>query len=349
MTIQEKSVITERLTMSYLEAGSAENPTLFLIHGNVSSNEFWDETIQTFAMDYHVVAPDLRGFGKTEMLPIDATRGVRDWSDDLKSFKDALGLSKKVHLIGWSLGGSVIMQFAIDYPSDVASLVFESPMSPFGFGGTKDVQGTPCYPNYAGSGGGAANPDFVKRLAEQDTSEDDANSPMMVMNQFYFKPPFRVEKNREDRFVKAMCSIGIGEGFYPGDLETCTEWPGVAPGGKGINNSISPKYVNLSVFAETDSSIPVLWIRGENDLIVSDQSFLDLGFLGKGGYVPGWPGDDVMPPQPMVSQMRFVLDQFKENGGQYEEVVMEDTGHSPHIEKADLFNEKLTAFLESVI
>ncbi len=49
------------------------------------------------------------------------------------------------------------LQYAIDHPAAVASVVLESAMSPFGFGGTRDVAGTPCWPDYAGSGGGCGH------------------------------------------------------------------------------------------------------------------------------------------------------------------------------------------------
>ncbi len=83
-------------------------------------------------------------------------------------------------------------------------------------------------------------------------------------------------------------------------------------------------------------------------MIVSDQSFFDIGFLGKSGFVPGWPGDDIYPPQPMVSQTRYVLEKYKEKGGRYEEFVVMDAGHSPHIEKPGIFQEKLRSFLKDI-
>jgi hypothetical protein len=43
-------------------------------------------------------------------------------------------------------------------------------------------------------------------------------------------------------------------------------------------------------------------------MIVSDNSFFDFGTLGKLGYVPGWPGEEVYPPQPMVGQTRSMLE-----------------------------------------
>jgi pimeloyl-ACP methyl ester carboxylesterase len=87
---------------------------------------------------------------------------------------------------------------------------------------------------------------------------------------------------------------------------------------------------------------PILWVRGDADMIVSDLSFFDFGGLGQMGFVPGWPGADVFPPQPMVSQTRAVLERYQANGGSYQEVVIADTAHSPHIEKPEAF---LAAFL----
>ena len=78
-------------------------------------------------------------------------------------------------------------------------------------------------------------------------------------------------------------------------------------------------------------------MRGSDDQIVSDTSFFDFGYLGKLGFVPGWPGEEVYPPQPMVSQTRAVLDKYKADGGAYWEKVIADTGHTPHIEKPDEF------------
>ena len=39
----------------------------------------------------------------------------------------------------------------------------------------------------------------------------------------------------------------------------------------------------------------------------------------------------------MLSQMRAVLDRYAANGGRYQEVVIADAGHSPHIEQPEAF------------
>ena len=81
-------------------------------------------------------------------------------------------------------------------------------------------------------------------------------------------------------------------------------------------------------------------------MIVSDTSMFDFGTLGQMELVPGWPGEEIYPPQPMVSQMRAVLDKYQTNGGSYQELVIADAAHGPHIEKPDEFMKTFLAFLE---
>ncbi|MHB1683883.1 MAG: alpha/beta hydrolase [Bacilli bacterium] len=342
--ITAHSIQTERLRMAYLAAGSPENPAVILVHGNVSSSLFWRGALSSLSPWFYVLAPDLRGFGDSEPLAIDAARGVRDWSDDLRSFVVALNLPAPCRLVGWSLGGGVVMQYGIDHPADVFRMALISPLSPFGFGGTKNQDGEPIHSDFAGSGGGTVNASFIERLRSRDTGSDSPNSPRNIMNQFYFKPPFQVSMSEENLFVDAMLSTRIGSDFYPGSYRTSEHWPGVAPGEDGVANAMSPKYINLSSLAEVTPQFPILWIRGADDQIVSDASLFDFGALGKLGAVPGWPGEAVYPPQPMVAQLRSVLDRFRTHGGEYEEFVVADAGHAPHIEKPDLVLAKIAHF-----
>ena len=74
--------------------------------------------------------------------------------------------------------------------------------------------GTPCYDDYAGSGGGTVNPEFVKRIAQGDRSTEDPNSPRNVINTFYYAGGFRA--SREEDFLTAALRECIGEDRYPG-------------------------------------------------------------------------------------------------------------------------------------
>src|SRR5436305_3206318 len=132
--INQHKVKTNRLDMAYLLSGAGDIP-IVLVHGNCSSSLFFQDFMLALAATnrYKIYAPDMRGFGASETLPVDATRGVRDFSDDLDTFAQALGLTA-FHLFGWSLGGNIVIQYAIDYASKLRSLTLEAPGSPLGFG-----------------------------------------------------------------------------------------------------------------------------------------------------------------------------------------------------------------------
>src|SRR6266567_4043903 len=102
----------------------------------------------------------------------------------------------------------------------------------FGFGDTKGPEGTPIWPDFAGSGGGTANPEFVQRIGRGDRGSEQF-SPRIVMNTFYFKPPFRVTPDREEIYVTSLLSCKVTEGIYPGDMNPSNNWPNVAPGNQG--------------------------------------------------------------------------------------------------------------------
>ncbi len=125
--ITQHTLKTPRLTVAHLEAGSGDTP-IVLIHGNCASSLFFQDFMLALAAThkYSVYAPDMRGFGDTDTLPVDATRGLSDFADDLDSFAKALNLTA-LHLLGWSLGANVAMQYAIDYPGTLRSLTLESP------------------------------------------------------------------------------------------------------------------------------------------------------------------------------------------------------------------------------
>src|SRR5690348_17508879 len=90
--IAQKTARTGRLEIAYLEAGTGSTPVV-LVHGNTSSSLFYQDFMLALAATgrYRIYAPDMRGFGDTQVLPIDATRGLRDFSDDLFSLTQALG------------------------------------------------------------------------------------------------------------------------------------------------------------------------------------------------------------------------------------------------------------------
>lgn len=338
--IESIDVDTDRLRMHCLVSGPPDGTPVILVHGNLATSLFWDELMAAAPPAVRVIAPDMRGFGSTERKPIDARRGLRDWADDVAALVRAFGVEQPVHLVGWSTGGGAIMQYALDRPAGVASLTLIDTVSPFGFGATSDVDGTPTSDDHAGSGAGLANPEFVERLRAGDDGDTSDVSPRKVIRAFYWHPAHEMDAEREDALVAEVLKSNISEDGYPGDSVTSSNWPGVGPGGRGILNALSPRWFNVSGIAGISPKPPVLWLRGDGDLIIGDQSMFDAGMLGQIGAIPGWPGEDVHRPQPMIAQTRAVLEAYAADGGQVREQVIVDSSHGPFIdhleETADL-------------
>src|SRR6516164_6109502 len=89
---------TDRLRMHYLEAGPEDAIPVMLLHGNLSSCRFFEHVMSGAPERFRLIAPDMRGFGDTEFVPIDATRGLRDWADDSHALVRALGIERPLHL-----------------------------------------------------------------------------------------------------------------------------------------------------------------------------------------------------------------------------------------------------------
>lgn len=321
-------VATPRLTAQVLSVAGRDGDPVVFVHGNVSSSLFWQRQMLDLPATYRPLAVDLRGFGGSDTLPIDATRGVGDFTDDVVSVCAALGVTS-AHFVGWSMGGGVVMQLLRDHPAMVRTLTLVNPVSPYGFGGTTDADGTLISPDGAGAGAGGANPDFVQRLSDGDRGADPM-SPRQVMNTFYVKPPFTSPD--EDEFVESMLTTATGADNYPGDTVPSDVWPGAAPGPRGVLNTMAPNHFRIDDLHTIAAKPPILWLRGADDQIVSETSMFDLAYLGQLGAIPGWPGADTHPPQPMITQTRAALDKYAVAGGTYDEVVFENAGHSPHIE-----------------
>ncbi len=335
--ISAERISTSRLTLNVLSVEGATGEPVLFIHGNVSSSVFWRGAMAALPAGLRPFALDLRGFGESDPAPVDATRGLRDYSDDVLALVDVIG---PAHLVGWSLGGGVALQALRDRPEVVRSATLVNPVSPYGFGGTQGVDGVLNHPDGTGSGGGTASPEFVTALRVGDRSADSPVSPRSVLRSAYVFAGADLGEE-EDAFVESMLSTRVGDDHYPGDAIVADAWPGVAPGKRGVLNTLAPTNFRIDDLHTIEPKPPILWIRGEDDVIVSDTSLFDLAHLGAIGAVPGWDGT---PAQPMVTQTRAVLDRY----ANYREVAIPECGHSPHVEKPAEFRAALLAQLGGV-
>ncbi|MEM1528338.1 MAG: alpha/beta hydrolase [Sulfolobales archaeon] len=334
--------------MSFRLLSRKSSKAVVLVHGNLSSSAIWEDIMSSVQEDFDVVAPDLRGFGDSGRAPVDATRGLRDFSDDLLELLSRLGYKGYV-MVGHSMGGGVVLQALLDAPSSVRieKVVLVDPVSPYGYGGTKDEFGTPCYSDYAGSGAGLVlryNPDFVNLLKAKYTGVDHPSAPVNAVKSL-FADDFVINEKLQKKLLDMLFSVEVGVDNYPGDYVESPNWPYVAPGTRGVLNAMSPKYMNLYPVVKASLKPPVLWIHGSKDVIVSDMSLLDLAVLGAMGFIPGYPGQEVFPPQPMVRQIEVFLREYESRGGTIKKVLIDGAGHTPFIEKPDRFIKELQSFI----
>ncbi|MBM2620855.1 alpha/beta fold hydrolase [Actinoplanes sp. LDG1-06] len=324
------------VTYNVIAGGPDDGVPVLLVHGDGSSAGFWRPLIDRLPAGVRVVAPHLRGYGRSEAAPVDATRGLRDFADDLAELLDDRDLFPRggpVIVAAHAMGCGVVMQMIADHPGRFTSALLESPLSPYGFGGTRDLDGTPTAEDFAGTGGGSAHPDFVSRIEAGDRSSDARTSPRSVLRSMFVADPASLDDD-EELLLEAMLGIAVGAGNYPGDSRPANRWPFFGPGDGGVLNAMSPRHFNVAdALVGAVPKPPIVWVRGDRDVIVSDTSLLDRAYLGSIGAIADWPGADACPPQPMVGQTRAVLQRYAGNGGRYREVVYDNCGHSPHVER----------------
>ncbi len=114
----------------YESAGEGE--TMVLVHAGFVDSGMWDDQWDAFAQHYHVVRYDALGYGKS-----DKATGPVSRPDDLRQLLDALNIERAI-LIGCSMGGTNIIDFALVNPTRVSTLIPVS-ATPSGF----QLQGDP--------------------------------------------------------------------------------------------------------------------------------------------------------------------------------------------------------------
>ena len=106
--------------ISYVEAGAGE--PVVLVHGLYSSAEMnWivPGTFAALTQHYHVVALDLRGHGQSDRPKDDSAYG-HPMVEDVVRLLDHLKI-ERAHVVGYSLGGIIVMRLVIDHPDRVLS------------------------------------------------------------------------------------------------------------------------------------------------------------------------------------------------------------------------------------
>lgn len=96
-------------------------PPVLLVHGFPLDHTMWRGQIDALSRHHRVIAPDLRGFGRSGVAP--GTAGMEQFADDLAALLDALGVTQPVTFCGLSMGGYIAWQFQRKYAARLRALV----------------------------------------------------------------------------------------------------------------------------------------------------------------------------------------------------------------------------------
>ncbi|MFW2012396.1 alpha/beta fold hydrolase [Acinetobacter bereziniae] len=119
--METKRVKVGDIDWAYSEGGPAGKPTLMLVHGLAGSRDNWNRVARYLTPYYHVIIPDLPGQGDSK-VPNDFDYSLPNLTEKLRRFAEAIKVENGLNIAGHSMGGSISLLYAAQYPVDTKSL-----------------------------------------------------------------------------------------------------------------------------------------------------------------------------------------------------------------------------------
>jgi abhydrolase domain-containing protein 6 len=116
--LTKKEIKIDDHNIVYLEGG--KGPTILLLHGYTANKDNWTSFAGYLTKDYHVVIPDIPGYGESSKL-MDSSYDLSHQISRLHKFTEALKL-KNFHIAGNSMGGFFAGIYAVRYPDEIISV-----------------------------------------------------------------------------------------------------------------------------------------------------------------------------------------------------------------------------------
>jgi len=124
--IKHKTIEVSGLNLFYREAGNPQSPAVLLLHGFPTSSHMFRNLIPQLAGDYHVVAPDLPGFGFTEAPSRDKFKYTFDnLAKVIDVFTEKIGL-KRYAIYIFDYGAPVGLRLALQHPDRVTAIISQN-------------------------------------------------------------------------------------------------------------------------------------------------------------------------------------------------------------------------------
>jgi len=121
-----KNITVSGLNVFYREAGTPGSPAVLLLHGFPTSSHMFRGLIPQLAGQYHVLAPDLPGFGFSDAPPREQFRySFENLAKVVGSFTEAVGLERFALYI-FDYGAPVGLRLALAHPERIAGIISQN-------------------------------------------------------------------------------------------------------------------------------------------------------------------------------------------------------------------------------
>lgn len=125
MERMSRDVTARGVRMRVVECGEGNGQAVILIHGVLMSHLEFDDIIEALGERFHVIAPDLPGFGESEKpSPTRYNYGIESGAEAIADLIAAFGVGR-AHLVGHAMGAAIALTLAANHPELVQRLVLE--------------------------------------------------------------------------------------------------------------------------------------------------------------------------------------------------------------------------------
>lgn len=114
------TITVNNLTVSYIDEGPTNSPTIIFIHGFPLNKLMWEKQIEILKENYRVIVYDIRGHGNTDVG--NDNFSIELFVNDLLSLMDTLNIDKTI-LCGFSMGGYIALNAIENYPERFNALL----------------------------------------------------------------------------------------------------------------------------------------------------------------------------------------------------------------------------------